>query len=277
MKNARELLREHGLAPKKSFGQNFLVDAEALHAIATACVPDGERGRAFVVELGAGLGALTAELLPRVAKLAAIERDRELVPVLTRELAGPIEAGSLVVVEGDAKTVDLRALVSGAPKDAPRVLSGNLPYQLTGPLLERAVEHAAVFDRAVFLVQKEVADRLAAEPGTKEYGALTVFVQAAFAVHKARLVKPGSFLPPPEVTSAVVVLESRRPPIAEETERFRALVKAAFGARRKTLRNAWSKLGDDVLAAAPTVGISLDARGETLSVEDFARLAHALG
>ncbi|MFO0670118.1 MAG: 16S rRNA (adenine(1518)-N(6)/adenine(1519)-N(6))-dimethyltransferase RsmA [Polyangiaceae bacterium] len=277
MKSARELLREHGLAPKKSFGQNFLVDGEVLLAIATACVPESERGRAFVVELGAGLGALTSELVARAAKLAAIERDRDLVPVLARELAASVDAGVLAIVEGDAKTVDLTALVAGAPAGAPRVLCGNLPYQLTGPLLERAVQHAALFDRAVFLVQKEVADRLAAEPSTKDYGALTVFVQAAFAVRKLRLVKPGSFLPPPEVTSAVVVLDSRRPPITEETERFRSLVRAAFGARRKTLRNAWSRLGDDVLAAAPSVGISLDARGETLSVEDFARLARALG
>jgi 16S rRNA (adenine1518-N6/adenine1519-N6)-dimethyltransferase len=276
VKDPRAILREHGLAAKKSFGQNFLTDREALEAIASASVPDAERDRAFVIELGAGLGALTSPLTARAARVFAVERDRDLAPVLRAELADPIAAGKLVVVEADAKTVDFAELLAGAPPDAPRVLCGNLPYQLTGPLLTRAVEHAAFFARAVFLIQREVAERLAAGPGTKEYGALTVFVNAAFEVRRVRLVKPGSFHPAPEVTSAVVSLTSRRPALAEETDSFRAIVKAAFTSRRKTLRNAWAKLGAEVLTAAERAGISLDARGETLSVEDFARLERSL-
>lgn len=287
MTDPRALLRAHGLAPKKSFGQNFLLDAEVLRNIAAACVPDNECGRALVIELGAGLGALTSELTKRAARVFAVERDRDLVPLLRAELATAIDEQRLEVVEDDAKTVSFQELLgagagagtganTGSADTPPRVLCGNLPYQLTGPLLQRAVEHSSMFDRAVFLVQKEVAERLAAEPSTKEYGALTVFVQAAFEVRKVRLVHPGSFHPAPDVTSAVIVLRSRRPPIAHETERFRAIVKGAFSSRRKTLRNAWARLGPDVLAAAVEAGISLDARGETLGVEDFARMERML-
>ncbi len=277
MKDPRALLRARGIAPKKSFGQNFLVDREVLEAIAASCVPEADRGRAWVIELGAGTGALTTLLADRAARVFAIERDRDLVPLLEAELEPRIAAGALSIVEADAKSADWLGLVADAPQGAPRVLCGNLPYQLTGPLLTRAVENAARFDRVVFLIQREVAERLAAEPSSKEYGALTVFVQAAFEVARVRLVKPGSFYPPPDVTSAVVTLIPRRPPIAEETQTFRALVKGAFGSRRKTLRNAWASLGPAVLAAAERAGISLDARGETLSVEDFARVERELG
>jgi 16S rRNA (adenine1518-N6/adenine1519-N6)-dimethyltransferase len=198
------------------------------------------------------------------------------VPILEDELAAEIEAGTVTIVEGDAQAIDPGALLG---KDGgPRVLAGNLPYQITGRLLELAVVHADVLDRAVFMVQLEVADRLAAEPGTKTYGALTVFVNAAFRVKKAFEVSRGSFHPPPEVTSAVVVLEPHRPRRAVETETFRALVKGAFGMRRKTLRNAWGKVAEParIAAAAEAAGVSLDARGETLDVDAFARVAARL-
>jgi 16S rRNA (adenine1518-N6/adenine1519-N6)-dimethyltransferase len=128
------------------------------------------------------------------------------------------------------------------------------------------------------MVQEEVADRLAAAPGTKEYGALTVFTHAAFTVKKLRSVPPGCFFPPPDVTSAVVVLTARRPSIAEETDMFRAVVLSAFQMRRKTLRNAWRDVAprDKLDAAARDAGVSLDARGETLDVAAFARVANAL-
>ncbi|MBX3234057.1 MAG: ribosomal RNA small subunit methyltransferase A [Labilithrix sp.] len=267
------MLRRVGLAPKRSFGQNFLVSAHVVESIARACVPDAERGAARVVELGAGTGALTAALAARAAHVVAVERDRDLVPVLRDELAAH---GNVTVVEGDAQSVVPRELLGAEP--GPRVLAGNLPYQITGRLLELATTHADDLDRVVFMVQLEVAERLAARPGTKAYGALTVFVGAAFEVTKLFDVSPGSFHPPPEVTSAVVALTPRRPRAAAETETFRALVKGAFGARRKTLRNAWSKVAapDRIAAAAASAGISLDARGETLSVDAFARMASRL-
>jgi 16S rRNA (adenine1518-N6/adenine1519-N6)-dimethyltransferase len=264
MKDARALLREAGLSPKKSFGQNFLVNEAITERIAAACVPDEERGEARVVEIGAGLGALTLKLAERAGSVVAVERDRDLVPLLARVVPANVE-----VVEADAQTADLRALLG---ERLPRVLCGNLPYQLTGRLLRRATELARHLERAVFMVQEEVADRLEAEPRSKDYGALTVFVRAAFDVRRVVTVSRGSFHPPPDVTSAVVEL---RPEVrAEETETFQRVVKAAFEMRRKTLRNAWSKLG--VEHAAREAGIDLDRRGETLSVEEFARVASAL-
>ncbi|WP_394832544.1 16S rRNA (adenine(1518)-N(6)/adenine(1519)-N(6))-dimethyltransferase RsmA [Pendulispora rubella] len=277
MKDSRTLLRESGLAPKKSFGQNFLVDAHAVRAIACASVPDAEVGRAVVVELGAGLGALTSELAARARLLIAVERDRDLVPVLTRTFGEAIERGSMDVREADAKTVDLEGVFAQAREGEPRVLCGNLPYQITGALIERAVQSAAFIDRAVFMVQREVADRLLAAPGTKEYGALTVFTRAAFDVRKVLAVGRGSFFPSPEVSSTVVEFSPCRPARAAETNTFRALVKGAFGARRKTLRNAWSSLGSERIAeAAAKANIDLTVRGETLDVVDFARMARTL-
>lgn len=271
--DARALLRGASLAPKKGFGQNFLVDANVTRAIASACVRDEEVGRAVVIELGAGLGALTSLLVGRARRVIAVERDRDLVPLLARELAGEVTAGTLVVAEADAQTFDLEPAFGA---DRPRVLCGNLPYQITGRLLERAVHAADLVDRCVFMVQREVADRLLASPSTKDYGALTVFVRAAFDVRRALAVSRGAFHPMPDVASAVVELTPCRPRRAAETETFRALVKAAFGKRRKTLRNAWSALGASRVAAAATAaGVSLDARGETLDVGDFARMTAA--
>jgi 16S rRNA (adenine1518-N6/adenine1519-N6)-dimethyltransferase len=267
-----DLLRSRGLSPKKRFGQNFLADPHAAARIAEAATtPPG----GTVLEIGPGLGALTRPLLERAARVVAVERDRDLVPILAAELGDA--GGKLSIVEGDALDVDWAAALVTGPR--PHVIAGNLPYLITGKLLERSVGLAGEVDRAVFMVQAEVADRLAAAPDTDAYGALTVFVQAAFDVQRLLTVKGGAFYPRPEVDSAVVLLVPSRPRRAEETVAFRAVVKAAFGARRKTLRNAWkgifgwSKLELEEKAAA--AGISLDARGETLAVEDFARLAAA--
>jgi 16S rRNA (adenine1518-N6/adenine1519-N6)-dimethyltransferase len=278
----RHVLRNAGLSPKKSFGQNFLVAEKVAEAIATACVPDDERGLAAVIELGAGAGALTSLLLPRARRVVAVERDRDLVPVLRDAFAADVEAGRLDVLEGDAQAVAVAELLG--PRDASqaagatRVLAGNLPYQITGRLLQLAVVQAAELDRVVFMVQEEVADRLVAAPATKAYGALTVFVRAAFDVRLLRTVSRGCFFPSPDVTSAVIVLTPLRPPRAEETDVFRAVVRAAFAMRRKTLRNAWAGLAPaDALAdAARAADVSLDARGETLDVDAFARFAAAL-
>ena len=271
----RSLLAAHGLRPKKSFGQNFLLNREILDDIAQIAIPD-PNAATTVLEFGAGTGALTEVLLERKASVIAVERDRDLLPLLASTFAAAIDNGSLRLVEDDAATfpiADTFASCTGA-----RVLAGNLPYQITGRLIERAVHTAASLDRAVFLVQKEVGERLAAAPDSDDYGALSVFTQAAFAVRVRRIVGPGDFHPPPAVVSAVVELIPHATPRAIETERFRAVVKAAFAQRRKTLRNAWRALGtgDTVAVAAEKSGISLDVRGETLAVEDFARMAAAL-
>lgn len=272
MTDPRAVLRRHGLVAKRGFGQNFLVAEGVVAAIAVACVPRGELGRAAVVEIGAGTGVLTAALLERAARVLCIERDRELVPVLRAELG---QHPSLEILEADAKTAPIDAWLAAA--SPPRVLAGNLPYALTGSLLRRATRLAGAVERVVVMVQAEVAERLLAGPGTKAYGALTVFVSAAFDVERVMSVSSGSFFPAPGVTSTVVRLTPRAHRI-EETPGFRALVKAAFGTRRKTLRNAWARLAgrERLTRAAERAGVSLDARGETLDADAFARVAAAL-
>jgi 16S rRNA (adenine1518-N6/adenine1519-N6)-dimethyltransferase len=266
-------LRASGSGAKRSFGQRFLHDEGLCRRIAElATTPPG----GIVLEIGAGLGSLTEGLCARASKVVAVERDRELVPLLGELFAAEVAAGTLEIREADAARLDWAALLALGP--APRVLCGNLPYQITGKLIEKAVGQRDAVDRVVVMVQREVADRLAAAPGTADYGALSVFTQAAFTVRRAIAVPRGAFVPAPRVDSAVVVLEPAGARRAAETPAFRAVVKAAFTARRKTLRNAWRGLADRaaVDAAAARAGIDLGARGETLAVEDFARMAAAL-
>ncbi|HYQ47376.1 MAG TPA: 16S rRNA (adenine(1518)-N(6)/adenine(1519)-N(6))-dimethyltransferase RsmA [Polyangiaceae bacterium] len=262
-------LQSRGLRPKKHFGQNFLADEQLAQKIADL-VPAG----ASVVELGAGLGALTRPLLTRAGRLVAVERDRDLVPALAELFAAEISDGRLRVEEADAKSISVRELLKDAPQ--PFVLAGNLPYQISGPLLEAAVHTAGDVERVIFLLQLEVVDRLMAKANTEHYGALSVFVQAAFDVERPLVIRRGAFYPQPEVDSAVVLLKPRAPRIPETTA-FRALVRAAFQQRRKKLRNAWENVcGADretLAARAVRAAIDLDARGETLSVLDFARMA----
>jgi 16S rRNA (adenine1518-N6/adenine1519-N6)-dimethyltransferase len=227
------------------------------------------------LEIGGGTGVLTRALLRRAAHVTVVERDRELIPLLEETFAEEIAQGRLRVVEADGAQVSYEDLLG---PEGPRVLAGNLPYQITGKLVERAIHAAAALERVVVMVQLEVAERLVAMPGTKEYGALSVFTQAAFDAKIIRRVPKGAFFPPPDITSAVVALAPCRPPRALETDTFRSVVKDAFGMRRKTLRNAWRALGEpgDVERWAQEAGVNLDARGETLGVSDFARMADAI-
>jgi 16S rRNA (adenine1518-N6/adenine1519-N6)-dimethyltransferase len=273
--NAKALLESRGLRAKRHFGQNFLMDAQLSGRIAElATTPAG----GSVVEIGAGTGALTRPLLQRARRVVAIERDRDLVPLLTAEFQAEIAAGRLALEEADAKTCDWLALFGDGPR--PRTLAGNLPYQITGPLLERLAGVAQELDRAVLLVQLEVAARLSASPLSSDYGALSVFMQNQFDSRRAFIVRRGAFYPQPGVDSAVVVLTPRPAPLSPESDTFRALVRAAFAQRRKTLRNAWHGLpGVDnaVLGgAAERAGIDLSLRGEALSVEAFARMTREL-
>jgi len=266
-RSAPALLRARGLSPKKHLGQNFLLDERVCAAIAKAAT---EPLGGTVVEIGPGLGALTVPLLARAARVCAIERDVELAQVLREQHEGETR---LEIIEGDALASAWDELLAVPPCPRPWAIAGNLPYLITGKLLERAIQLATTIDCAVFMIQAEVAQRLTARAGTSEYGALTVFVRAAFEVRRLLTVRAGAFYPRPTVDSAVVVLTPHRPRRAEETPRFRAAVKAAFGTRRKTLRNAWKGLygwsREELAEHAEAVGISLDARGETLEVEAF--------
>jgi len=269
-------LHAAGLKPKHHFGQNFLTDQSLCTRIAALAAPEGVAG---VVEIGAGLGALTAALLEneKVKHVIAIERDRDLVPQLKSTFDDALLDGRLSVVEDDAKTYDYVSALRVF--EGKCTLAGNLPYQITGPLLKRSIEVAPYVARCTFLVQLEVADRLTASPGGDAYGALSIFLQARYAVRRELIVRRGAFYPQPNVDSAVVVLEPLAAPISAETPLFRALVKAAFLQRRKKLRNAWSGvagLSAEALAqAAAEAAIDLNLRGEVLSVEQFAGMTRA--
>lgn len=267
-RDARDLLRTHGLSPKRAFSQNFLVQPGAIAQIADAAAGLGRT----VVELGPGLGALTHALLARGCEVIAVELDRDMVRVLDLELG---KHPGLRIVEGDAAEFDFAEVAKAS--GAKLVVTGNLPYQATGAILRHVVDHREYLHGAVLMVQREVRDRLVAKPGTRDYGALTVFTHAGFEVDTVCRLRPGSFHPPPKVESAVVRLVPSDARLAEETSSFRSIVRAAFQMRRKTLRNALRSLGDDarVVAAAAEASIDLSRRGETLSVTEFADLAAA--
>lgn len=271
----KQQLLAHGLRAKRHFGQNFLADARLAERIAELCMSGDAQA---VTEIGAGTGALTAPLLERARLVVAIERDRDLVPLLNARFEEQIRAGRLVVEEADAKTVDLFRHHHLEPNRV--VLAGNLPYQLTGPLMRRVCDLKASMKHAVFLVQLEVAGRLTAQPATPAYGALSVFVQNYFEAKREFVVRPGAFYPQPSVDSAVVTLTPRARSIAADTPLFQKLVKAAFEQRRKTLRNAWRSLGGidavQLEEAARIAGVPLDWRGERLGVAEFSSMARAL-
>lgn len=272
---ARMLLARHGLSPRKSLGQNFLVDRRVQERIVAAAAL---RADDVVVEIGAGLGALTSRLLDVPKKLIAVERDARLAEILRLELGF---RPNLDIVVGDALDFDLAAAASAAGR--PLVVVGNLPYVVTSPVLFATIEAAAggqVVDRAIFMVQKEFAQRMLSPPGSREYGRLSVMVQQAAEAEILFHVGAGAFLPPPAVTSTVVWLRPRRRPLAEvgDADLFAQLVREAFGARRKMLRRALEPAFGSARAAAAlaAAGIAGTRRAEELSVADFARLANAL-
>ena len=271
----KQMLRDLSLKPKHHFGQNFLCHPDLSEKIAERIV-QGQRGT--VIEIGAGLGALTASLLRRADHVVAIERDRDLVPVLRETFEPSIADKSLIILEQDAKTTDYVSLFYDKPR--PHLIAGNLPYQLTGPLLRRLVDLASNIERAVFMVQLEVSNRLCAAPGERCYGALTVFLRACYAVKRLLVVGRSAFYPQPKVDSAVVEMTPLSQFVAVETPLFRELVQLAFQHRRKKLSNAWGGLtlvqGSSLAAAATRCSIDLNLRGEMLSVVDFARMAKEL-
>jgi 16S rRNA (adenine1518-N6/adenine1519-N6)-dimethyltransferase len=265
----RRVLARHGLMPKRSFSQNFLVSERAVRAIADACRLDAH---SRVLELGAGCGTLTQALAERAAHVYALERDKDMLHVLRSEL----DLTRVELIEGDAKQIELARF---AAESGGRVrVAGNLPYAITGEIMRNLVEQSALVERAVLMVQREVRDRLVAAPASAEYGALTVFTSQRFAIGTVAHLPRTAFHPPPKVTSSVIELTPLETPRAPPTRAFEQVVRAAFQARRKTLRNAMiqafgAELSDAALTAA---GIDGRRRGETLSVEEFGALARGL-
>ena len=252
---------------KKHLGQNFLHEQSIIDKIVQAVNPKpGDR----LVEIGPGQGAITFPLLDRHGELTVIEFDRDLIAPLTEAARSH---GDLTVVHRDVLKVDFGALADGG-----RIrLVGNLPYNLSSPILFHALDHAAAISDMTFMLQKEVVERMASGPGSKVYGRLSVMLQAYCTVTPLFTVPPEAFRPAPKVESAVVRLVPLPPESIAVRDRgsFERVVRDAFGQRRKTLRNALSKLCD--AGAIEAAGIRPDARAEQIEVGDFIRLANSLG
>jgi 16S rRNA (adenine1518-N6/adenine1519-N6)-dimethyltransferase len=248
--------------PKKRFGQHFLTDRHYLGRIVSAIAP--QPGDAMV-EIGPGTGLLTAQLVPSLGHLHVVEIDRELAQALRQAFP----AAQLTVHEADALEFDFASLPS------PLRVVGNLPYNVSTPILFRIAAIAERIRDCTFMLQKEVVDRMVAAAGSADYGRLSVMLQYRFAMERMLVVPPGAFTPPPKVDSAVVrmvPLGADRPRARDEAL-FAQLVSAAFAQRRKTLRNAARSLaGTESFARA---GIDAGRRGETLSVAEFIALADA--
>lgn len=250
---------------RKRFGQHFLVDGSVVDRIVDAIDP---RPGQTLIEIGPGRGALTRPLLERCGALTVIELDRDLAARLRR-------TPRLDVIEADVLDVDFADLPAAVAGAKLRVV-GNLPYNISTPILFHLLDAVDRIEDQHFMLQKEVVERMAAAPATPEYGRLSVMLQVRFRVERLFRVPAGAFRPAPKVDSAVVrltPLRAERPQLADEAL-FARVVAAAFGQRRKTLRNALSALAAE--ADMERVGIMPGARGETLSVTDFVRLANTL-
>jgi 16S rRNA (adenine1518-N6/adenine1519-N6)-dimethyltransferase len=260
MPHPKAQLEGTGIQPKKSFGQNFLADDTHLKKIAALTLALS-RDR-VVVEMGAGLGALTAHLLAGGATVHAVERDRDLVPLLQARFAGEEK---LTVHEDNALTFPLDALANGG------ALAGNLPYHHAAQIATRALSAWPNLGGACFLVQLEVGERMAAKSSTKAYGSLTIALQSRFDVTLAHVVPKGAFWPVPDVDGGVITMRSLSEPrgAAHDLAQLENLARTAFQKRRKTIKNALG-LDDDTLRAA---GIDPKARPEDVDVASWARLA----
>ena len=285
----KELLKRHQLTARKRYGQNFLVDQNILlRIIAAAELPLGEDTQ--LLEIGPGLGTLSRHLADLVTRLVAVEIDRDLQPVLQETLSG---CHNIEMVFGDALKLDLNQLMYGtrepslsgeAPKPLPTYVVANLPYYITSPLISTLLQLEPLPLRLVLMVQKEVGERICAAPGTKQYGSLSVYVQALCIARIEAIVPATVFYPQPDVSSCLLVLQ----PFRVDQREIASLAvleltnRAIFGQRRKTLFNALSgsphwQLGDNIIhEAISKLGLNPKSRGEQLTVAQVIALANEL-
>jgi len=274
MVSTQSELREYGLFPKKRLGQHFLVDPNILDKVMRAA----EVGKEDVVlEVGPGLGGMTLALAREAKKVIAVEIDPKLVAILKEKMAGH---QNVELVEKDILRMDFKQFIK--KEGHPVKVVANLPYQISTPLLFRFVESKEAFFTFTLMLQKEVAERMVAPPGKKEYGPLTIFVRLFLDVSIRFFVKPSAFFPPPKVESAVIHMTWKEKPMIETKNEkwFKKVVRACFGYRRKTLINALRhselSLPESVGSKIEKIGIDPRRRPETLTIPEFAKLANVL-
>ena len=273
----KSVMADAGITFRKEFGQNFLTNRIIPEEIAEQCADDPE---SMILEIGPGIGCLTAELACRYAKVVAVEIDKGLIPVLDKTLA---EFDNVTVINDDVMKIDLPKLIAEHSEGRPVSVCANLPYYITTPILMMLLESGINFRTITVMVQNEVAQRLVAPPGKADYGAITAMLGYYGTGRKLFKVSAGCFVPAPKVDSAVIRIDLyREPKYKPRDERLmRNLIKAAFEMRRKTLQNAISaKLQgytkDEVKEAIVAIGHPETVRGERLSTEDFVKLSDAL-
>lgn len=272
-KNTIALIKDRGFSFKKKFGQNFLIDERVLTKIINGA---GITAADEVLEIGPGIGTLTQALCEAAGRVRAVEIDRELIPILEETLS---DYDNVDIINADVLELDLRELFSG-----PFKVVANLPYYITTPIVMKLLESDAPVESVTVMVQKEVAERMQAAPGSKEYGALSLAVAYHAEAEVVANVPPNCFIPRPDVSSAVIRLKKRQePPVRPSDKDFMfRLIKAAFAQRRKTLQNALSNdasLGlskEAVETALRDLGLDVRIRGERLSLSDFAELSDRL-
>lgn len=274
-KVTRHILSAFHLRASKRLGQNFLVDAAVVRAIVDAADLSPAD---TVLEIGPGIGTLTQGLAESGARIVAVELDKKLPAVLAETLKG---YDNVTVVPGDILKLDILRILNLGAGERFKVVA-NLPYYITTPILMALLEQHLPIERMVTMVQKEVAVRMTARPGSKDYGALSVAVQYHTDARIVMDVPPRAFMPAPEVTSAVIACRVRETPAVRPSDEklFFRLVRAAFGQRRKTLLNALTGAGltkEQCRAGLAAAGIAESLRGEQLSLADFARLSDAVG
>ena len=274
-RNIEALLARHGFRFSKSMGQNFLIEDWVPRDTAEACGADESIG---VLEVGPGIGPLTRELAKRAGKVVSVELDHRLYPVLAETMAG---FDNFTLVEGDIMKQDLSALVAEHFDGLRPVLCANLPYNITTPLLTNCVK-AGCFTSITVLIQKEVAQRICARPGSAEYGAFSLLIQY-YTVPELLFTVPNTcFVPMPKVTSAVIRCITReKPPVSVRSEAMLwRTVKAGFALRRKTLVNSlqtgFSLSKQELARILNDCGLAADIRGERLALQEYARLSDAL-
>lgn len=274
-KTVRQLCRQFDFTFKKGLGQNFLTSQQIIDAVAEAACPNG----GSVVEIGPGFGVLTAALCRRAKKVVSVEIDERLLPVLRYTLA---EFDNVEIINNDIMKTDLKKLVADHFGSEPVSAAANLPYYITTPVIAKLLESRLPFEHIVVMVQKEVAQRLCASPGTKEYGAVSVMCQYYSKPQIIAKVPAGLFVPPPKVDSAVLSMTPfKEPPVNVRSEKlFFRTVKAAFSQRRKTLANCissgFSLSKEDASSVLANAGVIPSRRGETLSLEEFALIADSI-
>lgn len=273
--NIQNLLARHGFRFAKSMGQNFLIEDWVPQDIADACGADSQTG---VLEIGPGIGPLTQQLAMRAGKVVSVELDQRLYPVLAETMA---DFDNFTLVPGDIMKCDLKALVAEHFNGLRPILCANLPYNITTPVLTACVE-SGCFDSLTVLIQKEVAQRICAKPGTADYGAFTLLMQYYTEPELLFTVPNTCFLPAPKVTSAVIHCPVRKTPpvdVVSEAALWRT-VRAGFALRRKTLVNSlqtgWNLPKEQLTQIVTDCGLRSDIRGERLSLEDYAKLANIL-